>query len=329
MEPIEAQSIPFRPWDGEIVLDRKTLPFVLAKKKGEGSKTPEGTGAYADIVELNEDNIASFEGFVPADIADHIGRVFFFGLVAMVHDVPSCGMVWELLNMREHKEKESRILWLKTLDEEAADEMLKRYEGLLYEDGVKTSSYSIPAEPVCPEKEFLEARGFGADLSEGDEIIASLKQIRKIQLLKKTQAGRESKPLSELNQSELEAALSRMEKMGFRGLCDDLIFLPRMYFENEVSSCYVSEDQIQGLLLIHRLPSSRLKIVLLSALGKDYNRILVKLMKRTMDSLSELYPEDTEIIIDRHNLATLALGEKLFPNELGKPFFIGSRKEKA
>ncbi len=280
-----------------------------------------------NIVELSTDNIVSFLQFVPEDIADHIGRIFHHGMIAVEGDTPLAGMAWELKNMLEDAPKESRILWLKAEDETAAAELFERYTEDIALDDVERSCYTIPAAPDSREKEFLEAQGFTSELTEGDEISATLDQISEIPLMKKTKPDPSIKTLMSVNQAAFSATARRMAGKGHRGICEDLIYLPRMYFENDVSCFYEEDGQIRALLLFHRLPSGNLRVVLMAAIGKDANQLLVKLMKNALMEVEELYPPDTKIFIDRHNLATLALGEKLFPNEIGMPIYIGSRKE--
>ena len=280
-----------------------------------------------NIVELTTDNIVSFLGFVPEDIADHIGRIFHHGFVAVEGDVPRAGMVWELKNMLEDGPKGSRILWLKVEEETAAAELFARYGENIGLDDVESSSYIIPATPESREKDFLETQGFTSELSEGDEISATLDQMAQIPLMKKTERDPAIYTLMSVNQSAFSATTRKMAGKGHRGVCEDLIYLPRMYFENEVSCFYRQDRKISGLLLFHRMPSGSLKVMLMAANGKDSRMYLLKMIKRALNTATDLYSPDTRIIVDRHNYSTLALGEKLFPDEIGIPVYIGSRKE--
>lgn len=281
------------------------------------------------IAELTTDNIIHFLPFIPEDSADHIGRIFHHGMIAVEGDTPLAGMIWELKNMLEDGPKESRILWLWVKDEAAAAELFEKYTENIALDDVERSFYTIPAVPESREKEFLEAQGFTSELAEGDEISAAIDQISEIPLMKKTEPDPSIKTLMSVNQAAFFATARKMAGKGRRGICEDLIYLPRMYFENDVSCFYEEDGQIRALLLFHRLPAGNLRVVLMAAIGKDVNQLLVKMMKKALMEVEELYPPDTKILIDRHNLATLALGEKLFPNEIGMPIYTGSRKEEA
>ena len=66
----------------------------------------------------------------------------------------------------------------------------------------------------------------------------------------------------------------------------------------------------------------------MSAMGDDYKRILAQMMSMVVANARKLYPPETEICIDRHNYASLALSEKLFPCGFGMPVYMGNRQER-
>ncbi|MCR5098207.1 MAG: hypothetical protein K6B14_04590 [Lachnospiraceae bacterium] len=65
----------------------------------------------------------------------------------------------------------------------------------------------------------------------------------------------------------------------------------------------------------------------MTAVGKDYVKILPLMIYQAVKSAQEKYDPDTPVIVDRHNDASLALGEKLFPTGFGIPVYMGERKE--
>lgn len=104
-------------------------------------------------------------------------------------------------------------------------------------------------------------------------------------------------------------------------------YLLRTYFENDVSCYSEDDDQINGLLLFHQNPSGGLVVVVMAAIGSDYGKIIPQMIRHAVTNALELYPPETEVLIDRHNYASLALSEKLFPRGFGTPVYIGSRIE--
>ena len=112
------------------------------------------------------------------------------------------------------------------------------------------------------------------------------------------------------------------------GLCEDLPYLSKAYFENDVS-CYLEEDgDIIGLLLFHKKPSGTLEVVIMQVLGNEHVKDLLSMMCQALSAAKEIYDQQTEICIDRHNYSTLALSEKLFPRGFGIPVYTGSRNER-
>lgn len=280
-----------------------------------------------DIIELTDDNIFEYLDFIPVDIADFIGRVFFHGILVIEDETPVAGMIWELKNMMSEDPKESRIIWIMVKNEEAAGLLFDSYKENISLEDVERSYYSIPASDAETEKKWLAENGFSAELSEGDEITAYLWQIKDVPFIKNVPDDKAILPLKNATQSAFSAAGKKMFELGLTGLCDDLIYLPRSFFDNEMSCFYQEDDTINGLFLFHRLPSGGLKLMLMAYIGNDRRRLL-SMMKSALKNAMEIYSKDTEIVLDRHNYSALALGERFFPNEIGKPVYVGSRSEK-
>ena len=279
-----------------------------------------------DIIELTAGNILDYIDFVPVDVADYIGRVFVQGYLVLKDGNPGAGMIWEMTNMMVEKPKESHIIWISIKDEAAAKELFAKYRDYIRLDDARKSYFSIPAAVESPEKEALLSEGFSVELSESDEITASLWQISDMPLIKKVPEDKEIRPIRMLSPGEFSDVTKTCAKLGLTGLCEDLIYLPRSYFENDVSCYFQQGDRVGGILLFHRLPSGNLKVMLMASLGKDHSKLL-GMMKSALESAMDAYCVDTRLVIDRHNYASLAIGEKLFPHEIGKPVFIGSKIE--
>ena len=84
------------------------------------------------------------------------------------------------------------------------------------------------------------------------------------------------------------------------------------------------------MLLFHRMPSGKLAIKLMYAFAKDQKQvglILTMMIRQMVITAEELYPEDTVILVERHNAAAMALSERLFPRGFGRPVYVGERQE--
>ena len=282
------------------------------------------------VVELTEDNVEEYLEYLGEDVAENIGRTFYNGLIATDEGgMPKAGIIWEYRNMRKDSDRESHIMWLQAEDEEDFDELLDNYDKAIRSEGIVKSCFSLPAKTSEKLKSMLRNKGFSVGLMEGNKITARLSEIADISAFKKIEISDAIKPLRSAAQRDFLAAIGRMIEQGRHGTCEDLAYLPRLYFENDVS-CYAEADgQIYGLLLVHKTPSEKLEVVLMCVLGKETVKILPQLIKQAVESGYEYYEPDTIIVIDRHDYASLALGEKLFPSGFGIPVYEGERKEES
>lgn len=281
-----------------------------------------------NIIELSEDNIEVYTEYISEDIAENIERTFFHGFIVENDDEPVAGIIWEIRNAINDEDNFSNIVWLKIDDENAAEELFDQYKECLAEDDVVNSTYCLPAISSDKEKNALKNAGFTVNFTEGDTIKARLSEIYEIAYLKKVKPKDYIKPLSNLTQREFIAGVRRFTTIGQFGLCQDLPYLPKTYFENDVS-CYLDVDgEVNGLLLFHKKPSGILEVVIMQVLGNEYAKDLLSMMCQTILAAKEKYDPRTEIAIDRHNYSTLALSEKLFPRGFGIPVYTGNRQER-
>lgn len=281
-----------------------------------------------DVIRLTEDNVWSYEDFIPEDISENIGRSNYRGLIALLDEKPVGGMIWMLRHINAEEDRESHIVWLCADEEEIGTGLMAEYEEKIWEDGVVTTTVSLPARTSQKEKQILANAGFEIGLTEGDEIVAHLSEIMEIPFVKKMKQTDIIKPLRSVTQRVFNKAVERMVKMGHFGICEDIEDLSRVFFENDVS-CYAEEEgNINGFLLCHKRPSGKISVELLAALGRDYQKLVALLISHAVTKAAEIYLPETEIVIDRHNYGTLALGEKLFPRSFGMPVYAGSRTEK-
>ncbi len=280
------------------------------------------------VTELNLDNVSKFTDYLTADVAENIGRTFYHGLVVTDDDTPVAGMVWEVKNTMKGGDVESFISWMEIKNDESAELLFNKYEEMIRPANVVKSSFSLSAKTGKEEKYILKERGFSVKLMEGDEITVRLSEIVNIDFVKKIKNTGNVYPLRNITQRSLNGVMKNMISLGHYGVCEDLPYLPRSYFENDVSCYSEVNGTVNGLLLCHKYPSGTIEISMIAAIGKDYVKTLPYLIAFAAKSAEEIYPPETVVMIDRHNYATLALGEKLFPRGFGIPVYIGERAEK-
>lgn len=282
-----------------------------------------------DIVYLDQENVENYTEYLTRDEAENIGRTFHHGLVVTNDDdEPVAAMIWKIRNTQSESENESQIVFLKIDDEDAVDLLFENYVSSIEDDEVVKSTFSLPAKTSSKEKTVLLNEGFTVDLMEGDIIRSRLSEVADLPLFKKIKPGDNVMTIGNLANKEFYAGIRRFVLAGFHGLCEDLAYLSKSYFENDVS-CYVEgpDGQISGFLLFHKTPSGALSVVIMAYMGNDYSKYLPQMMAKSLKCAMDIYSPDTEILIDRHNYSTLALAEKLFPSGFGIPIYEGEREE--
>ncbi len=275
---------------------------------------------------LDSENISDYEAYIPEDIAENIGRTYYRGIVIEQENSPVAGMIWEIRNA-EKEDAENHICWLQTNDEEAGRELFDAYKDNIIPDGITKTSFSLPAKTSKIEKSVLKEAGFSVALMEGDQIVAKLSEIAKIPVFGKIKENEGIIPLRSITQRGFNVAIRRFAAQGYSGRCADLEYLSRSYFENDISCFSEQEESINGLFLCHMSPSGKIVIEMMAATGSNYQMIILQMIAKALKSAVEIYPPETEVMIDRHNYSSLALGEKLFPRGFGIPVYIGSRAE--
>ena len=279
------------------------------------------------IVSLDEENIEVYEDYITPDVAENIGRTFYRGLIVDSEYGPLAGMVWEVKNMMGDDDNESNICFLRIDDDDARELLLDEYKILIEEDEVTRSNFSLPARSTQREIQALENAGFTVKFMEGDLIKCRLSEIKELKFIQKVVPSENIHELKTMTQRGFNSAARAFMSHGLYGICEDLSYLPRSYFENDIS-CYSEMDgEVNGIFLFHKNPSGGLMVVVMAAIGNDFGKILPQMIKYSVTCCEEYYPDDTEVWIDRHNYASLALSEKLFPRGFGIPVYIGSREE--
>ena len=279
------------------------------------------------LVYLDEDNVDAYTDYLTPDIAENIGRIFYRGLIAEKDGQPVGGMVWEVKNMTRDIPNENFISFLRIEEKEAGELIFNEYKTMLGDDEAVRSSFSIPALSADKEPEALKEAGFSVNLSEGDLIRCPLAQILPHKAFSHVHLSEHLHPLEDMTQGTFNSTMHTFASRGFYGICEDLQYLGRYFFDNDISCYYEAGDDVNGIFLFHRTPSGALMIAVMAALGSGYKMLLPQMIKFSVEKAREYYPEDTVVLIDRHNYASLALSEKLFPNEIGIPIFTGTREE--
>ncbi len=278
---------------------------------------------------LTEENLDVYRDYIDADIAENIGRIFYRAVISLSDSelTPDGLILWRFVNMESEKPKEAVIEFFDSDSEEAALALLEKYKEETAKVKIIRSSFMLSVQQGRHHKSILKNAGFTFKLFEGDDIVCTIGELEKLPILNMNISIDNAHTLMEMNMRRFRKEITRCVEAGRHGVCEDLSYLPMSYFDLEVSSYVEKEDVVEGLQLYHRTPSGNLEIKLLIAWGKDFKKIFAQLFKKTLISAMGIYPDDTKVILNRHNEAAILLTEKLFPRSLGCPVYTGERKE--
>lgn len=281
-----------------------------------------------DVFTLDTENMTDYVYFLTPDIAENIGRTYYRGIVVEEGDgEPVAAMVWEVRNVLSGGPKESNIIFFRLDEEDAADLLFDRYKEEIAKDEVALSRYSLRAKALLKEKTALKTAGFSQKLMEGDTIRTKLIDISRLSFLQKNKAGDSVQSLCYMTQRGLNTGIKRFVNKGKFGICEDIAYLQRSYFDNDVSTYSEEDGMVNGLFLVHKMPSGGIKVLMMGAFGTNASKDMVRMIIKALEKALPVYPPETEVLIDRHNYAALAISEKLFPTGFGYPVFMGERKE--
>ena len=176
----------------------------------------------------------------------------------------------------------------------------------------KPVSKNLQAENVLWEKEMKSRYE-----AEPSDVIVSVKEISGLPFVGKT-APDYVMSLGDISERQFMRGMGNCILLRRMGLIEDPLNIAKDDFECEVSSCLITDSRVSGFLLLHTEAEGLLMVDLLFASGPDAQSDILKLMIRTIKVLCENYPEDTGVILRRHNEAARKLVSRLFPQKAGK-----------
>ncbi len=279
-------------------------------------------------ISLTYENVGDYGAWIVPDMAENLDREYYRGLILEDdEDTPVAGMLYEILYNEEERPTEAAIRWLKIMDGSVAPALFEAYGKAAKDNGVSRTSFVIPVKDSAVEKAALKEAGFRVKLTEGNDIIVTLDELKALPIMKSTAVPDSIRPLNRINARAFRRAVSKCSMLGKKGVCEDLSYLPLSWFDPDVS-CYSEEDgEVNGLMLFHKRPSGVVAIQLMIGLTSDPQMILLGMMRQFVISLEACYGPMVKVILDRHNQSSFKLSEKLLPRGFGIPVYAGDRDE--
>ena len=278
---------------------------------------------------ITEDNLEEFEDILPEDVAENIGRVAYRGIAVADDDgSPGAAVVWEYQNLEDDtKDTVSKISWVSETDPDTGKALFDEYGFEVSEDGAVKSTAEFTVSDMEGLKGILTEAGFSFTEKEGGNLIVTVENLSELAIVKKKKVPGYIKPFGTLMLRPYRRGLMNCIFHTKRELLVDLSSLPMDWFDPDLS-CYVeTDDKITGFLLIHKLPSGRLRVEFVSAFGPDAKTDIIYMMRYAILQSFIEYPGETEVILPRRDVAAKKLTEYFFPGEKGEPSVLCERKE--
>ncbi len=283
------------------------------------------------VKEINRDNIDDARSLFPPDVAENIGRLWFRGFAVDDEEDENAqaGFVWEYKNADEDEvDTTAEIMWVGGDNREAIDALFETYREQIFLESVVLSNMELPMElhESVMENAFSE-NGFMLHNGESRDVYLTIKDIAQTKLAKK-KSPFYIKALKELNFRQFRNGVIDCLFQGRKGLMQDFAWLPFDWFELDVSSCVVMDDNVEGFFLVHKTASGILVVEFMFSSGIDARKNVLEMLRFSVSEVVKKYPPETKVLIRRHNEAAFALMDKLFPGMKGAKTIIGKREER-
>ena len=268
---------------------------------------------------ITNDNLELLSKFLPSDVKKNLKRPYYHGLVS-----GGTLLVWEIRSAEEET-SESELICFREADASSGKEIFRDYAAEVAKSRVKRSFFELTGLNE-PEKELLSTEGFTLTERESRDMVLSLGEMGKLPVLKKKPAAH-VKPIKILSDKQYKRVIASCLFHGRKGLLQDIGYLPKEWFDMEVSSCCITDQRVDGVLLIHETGDGMLMIDLLFSIGSEYQRDLVMMMRYSLRAALEKYGGEKQVLIRRHTSAVSDLTKKLFPRYKGMAAVYGEREE--
>ena len=277
---------------------------------------------FEGTVRITGNNLEEYAEYIHPDVLQNISRPFYHGLaVRKGTEEPGALVVWEYKNLEEDRDTESEIVFYLENNSGDANTLLREYSAEIHDMESVHSFFELEEK-----KEGLETAGFSVKEREGRDILVSLEELSKVGPLRKKPASN-VKPLKGITEKQYKRAVAGFLFRGKKGLVEDIAYLPKTWFDAEVSCCTVMDEKAEGMLLVHKTATGVLFVDFLFSAGSEYQRDLLALMRYSLRAALGKYGGDGVVLIRRHNPEVQALLNKLLPDKKGKQILFGERRE--
>lgn len=274
-----------------------------------------------NINDLNIGNVSDYSPLTLSNETENIDRSCYHGFMAYEDSSAVGSIIW---NIREEADKmEDEISFFSADSQEAAKELIKKHEESIEDEGVKLSFIEVVSMSAAI-REALSGADYRMVETEGRDVYIRITDFLKSKI-SKVKVPPYVVNTGSLQGMEFWNGLTYCLYNGRKGLLEDLDTLREEWFEPDLSCCVKTDKWVEGLLLIHRLPSGVLMPVLLFCGGRDERKNLIYMIRYAMSAAVRKYSPDTKILIRRHNDSIRNLISYLFPAIKGENVVRGEK----
>lgn len=311
----------------EQTVERKTSAGRASSDKIAFEKYEELTEGLTmdNTVRITEENLSDFNTYLPADVYKNMPRPFYRGLAVKDGEDILAAIVWEYKNIEDEEETKAEIIWLDGEDKESLETVIEEFTNEIRSEETEESYFEFDELPAKQKKVLLDA-GFSVKDGESRDIVMRVSQIASFPFASKAPLPY-IRNIGTLEDKQFKRGITNSLFHKRKGLMEDILFLPKGWFDNEMSSCVVTDSKVTGLLLLHKNEEEELYVDLLFSVGAEYKIDLVNLIRFSVSKAMEKYGPDTKVIIRRHSAETEALAKTLFPEKEGEKVVLGERRE--
>lgn len=280
------------------------------------------------VQDITEENIKEYIDPVPKDFLLEIKREHLSGIACEEETRGDfcAGVFWELKNADEDSvPTEAELLWFFAKDREAGEEVLRALEERLSGEAERIF-FELPSLTEAESSAF-SAANYKVEKGESRDIFVTVGELSELKLSNKPIPAY-ILPLSEINSRSFKAGIMTSVFHGKYGILEDLPFLPMTRFDPDLSSCVMTDEKVNGFLLVHETQEEFFRVELLYAMQPDANIHLLHMMRLSIQTAASMLLPEKRVALRRHNEATRQLITKLFPGKKGETVSKGEKELK-
>jgi hypothetical protein len=177
------------------------------------------------------------------------------------------------------------------------------------------------------EREVFEESDFVLENRDSDDIVVTVDQILEDGTILGNKVDPAIKPLNAIDERQFIRGVKSCLSFRKKNSLQDFGYLPKEWYENDVSCCIMEGNRVCGFLLIHKESSKRLIPVYMLSMREEASKDILSMMAFSFQAIAEQYPTNTEILIKKRTSKVENLRKMVCPNASGAPVIFGERKE--